>query len=131
MQKAILSLLIFPFLFIACSKSEPPEKQIVGKWKMVKVYEYNIDVTATHNPNNDRWIEFTADGNFISDGGSFGKNTGRWKTDNEKSILYIDSDVDDDDSEWNVKFNNDEMIWTGIGHPRKDNTKLIHKRMED
>jgi hypothetical protein len=131
MQRAIFYLLILPFLFLACSKNEPPDKQIIGKWKMVKVYEYNNDVTSKHNPNNNRWIKFTADGNFVSDGDPFGKNTGRWKVDNEKSILYIDSDIDDDDSEWSLKFKNDEMIWTGIGHPRKENTKLIHKRIED
>ena len=131
MQRIIFYLLIFPFLFISCNKNETLEKQIIGKWKMVKVYEYNNDVTSKHNPEKDRWIEFAADGNFISDGGSFGKNTGRWKADNEKSIIYIDSDVDDDDSEWNVKFNNDETIWTGIGHPRKENTMLVYKRMED
>jgi len=98
---------------------------------MDKVYEYENDVTEKHNPKNDRWIEFKADGTFISDGEPFGRNTGHWTTDNEKSILFIDSDVDDDDSEWKVTFDNDQVIWTGIGHPRKENTKLIHKRKTD
>ena len=98
---------------------------------MDKVYEYGNDVTEKNNPKSDRWIEFKADGSFISDGEPFGRNTGRWRTDNEDSILFIDSDVDDDDSEWKVTFDNDQVIWTGIGHPRKENTKLIHKRKTD
>jgi hypothetical protein len=98
---------------------------------MDKVYEYGNEVTEKHNPKNDRWIEFKADGSFISDGEPFGRNSGRWTTDNDKSILYIDSDVDDDDSEWKVTFDKDQITWTGIGHPRKENTKLIHKRKTD
>ena len=77
---------------------------------------------------NNRWIIFNDDGTFISGGDPFGKNTGKWKIDDNKSVLFIDSNIDDDDSEWNVKFNGDEMTWTGIGHPRKENTKLIHTR---
>ncbi len=95
---------------------------------MYKVYEYEKDVTEKHNPKNDRWIEFKPDGSFTSGGEPFGQNTGKWTADNEKSVLYIDSDVDDDDSEWKISFADDQMVWTGIGHPRKENTKLVHKR---
>ena len=95
---------------------------------MEKVYEYGKDVTESHNPQHDRWIEFKDDGTFVSDGTPFGRNTGRWKVDNETSILYIDSDVDDDDSEWHITFDKDLCTWTGIGHPRKENTKLVHRR---
>jgi hypothetical protein len=96
---------------------------------MEKVYEYGLDVTAKHNPGGNRYFKFNPDGTFISDGDPFGKNTGRWKVNNEKSILFIDSDVEDDDSEWNVTFKDDGTTWTGIGHPRKENTKLVHKKM--
>ena len=115
----------------SCGQSNKLDKKIIGTWAMDKVYEYENDVTEKHNPKNERWIQFNADGTFISDGEPFGRNTGRWTTDNEKSILFIDSDVDDDDSEWKVTFDNDQLIWTGIGHPRKENTKLIHKRKTD
>lgn len=96
---------------------------------MVSVLEYGKDVTAKHNPAHDRYIELKADGTFVSDGTPFGRNTGRWTFDGTTRVLAIDSDVDDDDSEWLVEFSgDDEIIWTGIGHPRKQNTKLIHKR---
>lgn len=125
--------LTIPILIIlsSCIQSNRLDKNIIGTWTMDKVYEYGNEVTEKHNPKNDRWIEFKADGSFISDGEPFGRNSGRWTTDNDKSILYIDSDVDDDDSEWKVTFNKDQITWTGIGHPRKENTKLIHKRKTD
>lgn len=116
-------------ILVSCTRTVVVlDERIMGTWVMDKVYEYNNDVTSEHNPNNDRWIEFKADGTFVSDGTPFGRNTGRWTADNEKSILYIDSDVDDDDSEWYVTFTDDETTWKGIGHPRKENTRLVHKR---
>jgi Domain of unknown function (DUF5004) len=126
--RTILLLLAFSAMLIACGTADTLDKKLVGKWTMEKVYEYGEDVTAKHDPSDNRYLQFNSDGTFISDGDPFGRNTGRWKTDNEKSILFIDSDLDDDDSEWKVTFAGDETIWTGIGHPRKENTKLVHKR---
>ena len=123
-----ITLVLAAFFIISVAWSKKPEKKILGTWSMYKVFEYDKDVTEKHNPKNNRWIEFKSDGTFISDGDPFGRNTGRWKVDNKNSILFIDSDIEDDDSEWKVSIKGDEMIWTGIGHPRKENTKLVHKR---
>jgi hypothetical protein len=120
--------LVTILLTTSCQRSETLDDKIIGTWTMQKVYEYDNDVTSKHNPKNDRWIEFKADGSFVSGGEPFGRNTGRWTADNDNFILQIDSDVDDDDSDWKVTFDQDLMTWTGIGHPRKENTKLIHKR---
>ncbi|MBN7799546.1 hypothetical protein J0A67_01670 [Algoriphagus aestuariicola] len=124
-----LKILLLLFLS-SCGQSDQLDRKIIGTWTMEKVYEYENDVTEKHNPAQDRWIEFKSDGSFVSEGKPFGRNTGYWTADNEASILYIDSDVDDDDSEWSVAFDKNQTIWTGIGHPRKENTKLIHKRKE-
>ncbi|MBS1976284.1 MAG: hypothetical protein JST46_02865 [Bacteroidetes bacterium] len=129
MNTKLTYFLLATILAISCTQPGTLDNKITGTWKMEKVFEYGKDVTEKHNPKNDRWIEFKSDHSFVSDGEPFGRNTGRWTTDNEKSILYIDSDVDDDDSEWSVTFDKDQVIWTGIGHPRKENTKLIHRRM--
>lgn len=126
-------LLLFAFLIMStsCGLTDSLDKKLVGKWTMEKVYEYGQDVTAKHNPSSNRYFKFNQDGTFLSDGDPFGRNTGRWKVDNEKSILFIDSDMEDDDSEWNITFKDDETIWTGIGHPRKENTRLVHKKSVD
>ena len=129
-MKYVIAIIIF-FTFSTCSSSEKLSQQIIGKWAMEKVYEYDKNVTARHNPNNNRWIEFNKNGTFISDGDPFGRNTGKWEAIDERSVLVIYSDTEDDDSEWNVNFNNDEMVWTGIGNPRKENTRLIHKRIRE
>ena len=126
-NKYILSIVTL-FILVSCGSSEKLGDKIIGEWTMEKVYEYGADVTARHNPEHNRWIKFNEDGTFVSGGDPFGRNTGKWKLDNKKSILSIDSDVDDDDSTWNVTINDDEMSWTGIGHPRKENTKIIHRR---
>ena len=128
MNRHLIIYLLTILLTTSCKQTETLDKIIIGTWTMEKVYEYDNDMTEKHNPKNNRWIEFKVDGSFISDGEPFGRNTGRWTTDNENSILNIDSDVDDDDSEWKVTFDQDQTIWTGIGHPRKENTKLIHKK---
>jgi hypothetical protein len=125
--KTIL-LLLTVIVMTSCRQAEKPDSKIIGTWTMEKVYEYDNDVTESHNPKHERWIAFKPDGSFVSGGEPFGQNAGRWTIDNDKSVLYIDSDVDDDDSEWNVTFANDRMTWTGTGHPRKENTRLIHKR---
>ena len=127
----LLNNVIIFILVTSCGLSETLEKKLIGKWTMEKVYEYGKDVTAKHNPSHNRYFRFNEDGTFMSDGDPFGKNTGRWRVDNEKSILYIDSDTEDDDSEWKVTFKDDETIWTGIGHPRKENTTLVHKRSSE
>lgn len=127
-MKKILLILFSTTVFSGCQQSTL-DQQLVGAWTMEKVYEYENDVTEKHNPQGNRWIELKEDGTFISDGDPYGRNTGRWSVDNKNSILYIDSDVDDDDSEWKVSFEGDQVIWTGIGHPRKENTRLVHKRI--
>ncbi|WP_127122315.1 hypothetical protein [Chryseotalea sanaruensis] len=128
MNNRFTILLLAVMITTSCKQSEKLDVKIIGTWTMEKVYEYDNDVTDNHNPENNRWIEFKTDGSFVSDGAPFGRNTGSWTADNNNSILYIDSEIDDDDSEWKVTFDHDQTIWTGIGHPRKENTKLIHKR---
>ena len=99
-----------------------------GKWMMEKVYEYDNDVTEKHNPKHNRWFEFNVDGTFVSDGDPFGRNTGKWTMDYENSVLFIYSVMDDDDSEWKVVVDGDQMTWVGIGHPRKQNTRVVYKK---
>lgn len=105
------------------------KKQIVGNWKMVGVLEYGKNTTSTHNPKDNRFIIINNDGTFLSGGDPFGENNGTWSL--SENVISIDSEVDDDDSDWNVTFCNDTMVWTGIGHPRKENTSLLHIRVKN
>jgi len=127
-MKHPLLLLFISLLTVSCTQPDQLDQQIIGTWAMDKVYEYDVEVTEKHNPKKDRWIEFKTDGSFISDGEPFGRNSGKWTADNEQAVLFLDSVVDDDDSEWKVTFTANQMLWTGIGHPRKEQTKLVHRR---
>lgn len=99
--------------FGACNTSNKPENELTGVWAMHKVYEFGKDETEKHNPKNNRWIEFRQDGTFVSDGDPGGRNTGRWRMDEEKAILYLDSDMEGDDSEWKVSFDGNKTTLTG------------------
>ncbi|MEP7269565.1 MAG: hypothetical protein ABI844_18255 [Saprospiraceae bacterium] len=123
---------VYILFVISCSNCKSKDtlysQLILGKWPISKVYEYETDQSLKQNPNHNRWIQFNTDGTFLSDGDPFGKNTGRWKLHNKDSQLLIDSDVDNDDSEWKINFKKDTLIWIGLGHPRKENTRIEYIR---
>ncbi len=97
---------------------------------MDKIYEGERDVTIAHNPENNRWIKFNRNGSFESGGDPYGYNDGNWSIDDEKSTLFLNSSVENDDSEWKVIFQNGKMIWTGIGTPRQESFRLTYSRTE-
>jgi len=129
-QFRILSLIILITGLFSCSSNQTPKKQLIGKWTMIKVYDGENDVTNKHNPKNNRWIKFNRNGSFESGGDPHGYNDGSWELDPEKLILFLDSNTEDDDSEWKIDFDDNKTIWTGIGTPRQEQFKLISKKME-
>ncbi len=60
-----------------------------------------------------------------------GPNKGRWSVKPQSNILTLDSDVDDDDSEWIVVVDGNLGTLTGRGHERKENTTLLHRRVRE
>lgn len=77
MKTKVILLLLTLATATCCRQAGKTESKIIGTWTMERVYEYDVDVTAKHNPKGDRWIEFKTDGSFVSDGEPFGRNTGR------------------------------------------------------
>jgi hypothetical protein len=134
------SLLILSFLFIlsiavSCSSGENFSKKISGKWFMVKVLEQSEDVTASHNPSNNRWISFNADtdipfeGNFESGTGEERENTGKWFYDEKANEFFLDSDAgEEDDSYWQVSFNADSMYWKGRKFEFNKRFEIFYKK---
>ena len=123
MKKVNHSILVLSFILafaFSCSSGNNFGKKISGKWFMVKVLEQSEDVTASHNPRNNRWISFKADadipfeGNFESGTGEERENIGKWFYDDKTKEFFLDSDAgEEDDSYWEVSFNSDSMIWKG------------------
>ncbi len=114
------------FLF---SCSAPVTKQLKGTWAMEKVYDNANDVTAQHNPQNDRWISFAKDGSFKSGGTPTGENTGQWKYTATNNQLFLDSDVgEEDDSYWLIQIKKDSMNWAGLRSSFAERFKLTFTR---
>lgn len=97
---------------------------------MDRVLQNDQNVTAEHNPENDRWIQFNNDNTFTSGGTPYGENNGKWYLKDDNKVLYLDSSVENDDSEWNLVIHGDEMQWTGIGDPGKEAFMLIYSRID-
>lgn len=112
----------------SCDSKDNLNKKILGTWYIHRIYDGEKDVTNEHNPKNDRWIKFNKNGSFESDGTPYGYNDGNWELDIDKSTLFIDSKIENDDSEWNIIFKGEEFIWTGIGTPRQENFKIVQKK---
>lgn len=126
MQRVFGLLLSLSFIVIAFAVTIP-EKQLIGKWKMVKVVEGDKDITAKLNPDSNRWIELHDDHTFESDGTPYGRNTGNYIFDQKQMTLSLDSDAgDDDDSSWRVSFKQDTLVWKGIGSERQEKTYVSY-----
>jgi hypothetical protein len=127
----VIIFLVWNVVFWACTSTESTEEQLIGTWQMGQVIDGGQNVTKEHNPANDRWIKFNRNGSFESGGGSYGYNDGIWELDSEKMVLFLDSKVEGDDSEWNITFQDNKTIWTGIGTPRQQGFKLIHYKVSE
>lgn len=96
---------------------------------MDTVHEEGQDVTEQHNPAGNRWIEFSGDGTFVSDGEPYGRNSGRWIFNAETRELYLDSDAGaGDDSYWIVRLSGDEMRWEGARSSFTERFEIVHTR---
>ena len=123
-MKVFIPLICFVFL---CSSGPSQDENLSGKWTMFKVIQYGKDVSPTHNPFNERYIIFNANGAFESGGRPFGENGGKYEYNPTDHTLFLDSDVGpEDDSKWKVTFNGDTMHWRGIGSEWAENFELIH-----
>lgn len=116
MTKCLFLWLPLVALLFACNSDRTmlTRDQLVKKWDMAAVIQNGQDVSEQHNPSGNRWIELTADGNFVSDGDPYGRNTGTWTFDTETAELFLDSDAGEgDDSYWIVSENGEKLILKG------------------
>lgn len=126
-NKLLLVTLFSLSIFLSCAA--PISKQLKGTWTMEKVYDNSTDVTAQHNPQNDRWITFAKDGSFKSGGTPTGENTGQWIYTDNNNRLFLDSDVGEgDDSYWLIQINQDSMNWAGLRTSFAERFKLTFTR---
>ena len=117
-------------MLLACnSKSEYP---ICGTWLIHRVVQNGKDVTAEHNPQNERYLSLKTDSTFESGGRPFGLNTGKYTFDKNRAELFLDSDVGpEDDSYWKLSVQNDTMYWQGYGSEWANEFQIIYYRKKD
>ena len=125
-----LLLLLVLSISASVSTAQTQAESIVGRWNMDKiVMDGDNDVTAEHNPSENRYIVFNKDGTFQSGGDPYGENTGKWTLNAENKELYLDSDAgEDDDSYWIMKINGDEMHWQGARFEFSKRFQIFHVR---
>ena len=109
-------------LLASCSNSP----HIEGTWRMHQIIQDGNDVTEEHDPFDERIVQFS-NGQFVSDGRPFGKNTGTYTYDGND--LFLDSDAgEEDDSYWKVSISGDTMAWTGVGSAWAERFQIIQVR---
>ena len=119
--------LFFLVFIIGCSTNSNVE--IYGKWDMYQVIQSGQDVTAEHNPHNERFLVLNEDGTFETGGRPYGKNTGQYSFDKNEMKLILDSDVGpEDDSQWVVSMKGDTMHWRGFGTEWAEGFEIINLR---
>ena len=121
--------ILLSLLAWACSPKPTLSEQLMGKWHFSRIIIDGEDVSREQNPDNDRWICFFHDGNFASDGGMPGKNTGSYSFDEVTAVLMLDSDAGEgDDSNWIVHFSKDTLVMQAILTPGQENSFIYAVR---
>ena len=57
----LLTFFLFLLIFTSCSDKTVEEK-LIGKWKLIEIYDGKKDISKERNPKKDRLIEFKIDG---------------------------------------------------------------------
>ena len=105
------------------------DTDLTGKWLMHQVIQDGQDVTAEHDPYDERYLILKSDSSFESGGRPYGINTGKYLFDPEEKTLFLDSDAGpEDDSHWNISIRKDTMYLQGYGSEWAENFQLIHVR---
>ncbi len=132
MQTASTPTLVMVILLLmigSSSCSAQKKSPLWGKWSMHQVWQHGENVTKQHNPQQDRWIEFSQNGTFRSNGTPYGPNSGGYHIESD-GTLFIDSDAGpDDDSRWNYSFKEGHMTWTGVGSEFAKGFVIIYQRI--
>lgn len=96
-RKNLLFFLAFVFAVsfqVSAQRSnDTPDKAIesvVGKWQLEKVYAGGREITSNPNAESRSWIEFNADGTYMSQGES--NDRGSYRLNENHSVLYLESE---------------------------------------
>lgn len=113
---AVLLMLVISPIWAQDAKQVPDKiiDKIVGVWKIQKITSGKEEIAK--NPTSGQWIEFRSDGTYLDQSTSI--DSGSYRINENSSIVYLESLVNDDPSknttkmvtEWTVAFANEGMI---------------------
>jgi len=113
---AVLLMLVISPIWAQDAKQVPDKiiDKIVGVWKIQKITSGKEEIAK--NPTSGQWIEFRSDGTYLNQSTSI--DSGSYRINENSSIVYLESLVNDDPSknttkmvtEWTVAFANEGMI---------------------
>ena len=113
---AVLLMLVISPIWAQDAKQVPDKiiDKIVGVWKIQKITAGKEEIAK--NPTSGQWIEFRSDGTYLNQSTSI--DSGSYRINENSSIVYLESLVNDDPSknttkmvtEWTVAFANEGMI---------------------
>lgn len=119
-------LLIFNFVLVISATAQVKIHDLVGRWKMYRVYRGNAEITNEYLPDADRWIEFNMDHTFVSNGKTYRRIAGTFTLDERNGLLSFDTDLGfGEKSYWHVEYDGEKMIWKDRGNPMIDQIKVI------
>jgi len=109
-------------LFVALHGCKKTPEYFIGKWQILIVVENNESTDLIEN-----WMHLKSDGTFESYDGKLKKNeSGKWTYQLDEKRLFIDSEGETGDSQWNLSMKNDTLIF----HSTSDNLYLIAKKIK-
>ena len=88
--------------------------RVVGLWKVDKILENEKDFSEALNPQNNQYIFLTWARNYVHQNTLQGRKTGYWYIHPHRHQIDLLSETNvEDNSQWNIEFDGDNMIWTG------------------
>lgn len=103
---------------------------IPGSWTIEQVLRGKEDITGTDTLARNQRIEFNREGRYMSYTGTEMIDSGAYRINENTSRLYLQSDVEDSESEWNVWFSPKGMMTIQLinGNKHAENFRYVYRR---
>jgi hypothetical protein len=116
----------------APAKQEPTEKiieRIVGTWEVDRIYKGNKDISNTDTVGSNQTLVFDTELKYVSYSENEKIDSGKYRLNENHSILYLESASGGEPHEWRVGFTGNGMTLQPIGNsPHAANFKYFYNK---
>jgi hypothetical protein len=115
------------------TKQQTPVKiiqYIPGSWTVEQVLRGKEDITGTDTLARNQKIEFNREGRYMSYTGTEMIDSGAYRINENTSRLYLESDVAESDTEWNVWFDRSGIMTLQLvnGNQHAEDFRYVYRR---